>query len=66
MNITDINIEVVSRVLERNTSRIEKMEAKIKLSRMLSEVTIFTVIILGLSALSYYLLIFLISGLLHG
>ncbi|MEK5277972.1 MULTISPECIES: hypothetical protein [Paenibacillus] len=55
MNITDINIEVVSRVLERNTSRIEKMEAKIKLSRMLSEVTIFTVIILGLSALSYYL-----------
>ncbi|MBY3619573.1 hypothetical protein HGO21_08455 [Acinetobacter sp. CUI P1] len=55
MNISDINIEVVSRVLERNTSRIEKMEAKIKLSRMLSEVTIFTVIILGLSALSYYL-----------
>lgn len=48
-------MEVVSRVLERNTSRIEKMEAKIKMSRMLSEVTIFIVMIFGLSALSFYL-----------
>ncbi|MEK3701924.1 hypothetical protein NYE33_33505 [Paenibacillus sp. FSL R10-2199] len=54
MNIPDINMEAVSRVLERNTSKIEKVEAKIKISRMLSEVTIFPVIILLLSSLSYY------------
>lgn len=54
MNIPDINMETVSRVLERNTSKIEKIEAKIKLSRMLSEVTIFPLTILVLSVASYF------------
>lgn len=54
MSIPNIPIETVSRILERNLSKIEKMESNVKIGRMISSVTILPLIIGLLSLAAYY------------
>ncbi|MEK4878759.1 MULTISPECIES: hypothetical protein [Paenibacillus] len=53
MSIPNIPIETVSRILERNLSKIEKMESNVKIGRMISAVTILPMIIALLSLAAY-------------